>query len=235
MDDTFRNHFYQPSHLAQRLFYTSADGEQTEPDTVIAVALDKDWELLEPDVTALLRDESSRTYDRFLAMTALARWGSTAGYEAVRAAAEDPDAQPWRGMSIDRLHSLDNTFALLTESVASSRDEAQRRGTSAERLAALAALTSLADQVYFEHNLSRSCLYPEDIGELRGPIEAQIERALAVLGTAKPPLPGWVDDQVEELIEALRLLDKRAADTYKARLGSLIDVRAKIGHEVHPT
>lgn len=122
-------------------------------------------------------------------------------------------------MSIDRLHSLDNTFALLTESVASSRGEAQERGTFAERLTAPAALISIADRVYFEHNLSPWCLYNEDIGQSRGLIEAQIERGLTELGAAQAPLPQWVDDQVEELINALRLVDKSAADAYKARLG----------------
>jgi hypothetical protein len=112
---------------------------------------------------ALLGDKSAGAYDRFLALSALARWASPTGYETVCTAAEDPDAQPWRDMSIDRLHSLDNTFALLTESVASSRGEAQERGTFAERLTALAALISIADPVYFEHNLSPSCLYNEDI------------------------------------------------------------------------
>jgi hypothetical protein len=122
-------------------------------------------------------------------------------------------------MSIDRLHSLDNTFALLTESVASSRGEAQEHSTFAERLTVLAALISFANQVYFEHNLSPSCLYNENIEQLRGPIEAQIERGLTELGAAQAPLPQWVDDQVEELINALRLVDKSAANAYKARLG----------------
>ncbi|OQE08436.1 hypothetical protein PENFLA_c134G00830 [Penicillium flavigenum] len=36
-----------------------------------------------------------------------------------------------------------------------------------------------------------------------------IERGLAELGAAQAPLPQWVDDQVEELINALRLVDKR--------------------------
>lgn len=61
--------------------------------------------------------------------------------------------------------------------------------------------------------------YNEDIEQLRGPIEAQIEHGLAELGAAQAPLQQWVDDQVEELINALRLVDKSAADAYKARLG----------------
>ena len=209
---------YQPGELADRLFFIDADGEETNPDSAIAAALEGDWERLEPDAVALLGDESAGAYDRYLAMSALARWASPPGYEAVCTAAADPDAQPWRGASIDRLHSLDNTFALLTESVASSRDEARERGTSAERLAALAALISIADQVYFEHNLSTSCLYNEDIEQLSGPIEAQIERGLSKLAAAQPPLLQWVDDQVEDLIDALGQVDKGAAAMYKARL-----------------
>ncbi|KIM98310.1 hypothetical protein OIDMADRAFT_56681 [Oidiodendron maius Zn] len=209
---------YQPGELADRLFFTDADGEETNPDSAIAAALEGDWERLEPDAVALLGDESAGAYDRYLAMTALARWASPPGYEAVCKAAADPDEQPWRGTSIDRLHSLDNTFALLTESVVNSRDEAMERGTSAERLAALAALISIADQVYFEHNLSPSGLYNEDIEQLRGPIEAQIERGLSKLAAAQPPLWQWVDDQVEELINALGQVDKGAAAMYKARL-----------------
>lgn len=220
MDDTPERDIYQPDQLAHWLFFTDATGEETDPDSAIAVALEGDWERLEPHAAALLGDNSAGAYDRFLAMSALARWASPTGYEAVRAAAEDPDVQPWRGMSIDRLHSLDNTFALLTESVASSRDQAQERGTSTERLRALAALISIAHRVYFEHNLSRSCLYNEDIEQLRGPIEAQIERGLAELGAAQTPFPQWVDDQVEELIQALKLVDESAANAYKARLCS---------------
>lgn len=210
--------FYQPGELADQLFFTDADGKETDPDMVINLALEGDWEKLEPKAVALLGDESAREYDRFLALSALARWASPTGYEAVRTAAADPDAQPWRGMSIDRLHSLDNTFALLTYSVVCSKDEAGERATSAERLAALAALIGIADQVYFEHNLSSSCLYNEDIEQLRGPIEEQIEHGLGKLATAQAPLPQWVDDQVEELIDALGLVDKGAAVAYKARL-----------------
>ena len=210
--------FYQPGELADRLFYTDADGNETNPDMVINLALEGDWEKLEPEVVTLLGDESAGEYDRFLALSALARWASPTGYEAVITAAADPDAQPWRGMSIDRLHSLDNTFALLTQSVACSKDEAEERATSAERLAALAALIGIADQVYFEHNLSSSCLYNEDIEQLRGPIEEQIEHGLGKLAAAQTPLPQWVDDQIEELIDALGLVDKGAAVAYKARL-----------------
>lgn len=38
----------------------------------------------------------------------------------------------------------------------------------------------------------------------RGSIEAQLERGLIKLAAAQDPLPQCVDDQVEELIDALR-------------------------------
>ncbi|KAJ5812459.1 hypothetical protein N7474_008760 [Penicillium riverlandense] len=209
---------YEPGEVANRLFFTDADGEKTDPESAIAAALQGDWEQLEPEVAALLADESAGAYDRFLALSALARWASPTGYEAVRAAAANPDEQPWRDMSVDRLYSLDNTFALLTESVVNSRDEARERDTSAERLTALAALIGIADRVYLEHNLSPSGLYTGDIEQLRGSIGAQIERGLVELAAAQAPLQASVHDQVEELIDALGLVDKGAADTYKARL-----------------
>lgn len=209
---------YQPGELAKRLFYTDADGEDTDPDLAFALALDGYWERLEPEVIIILGDTSAGEYDRFLALSALACWASPTGYEAICTAAADPDSQPWRGTSIDRLHSLDNTFSLLVESVALSRDAAEERGTSAERLAALAAVIGITDQVYFEHNISRSGLYKEDIELLRGPIEAQIERGLEKLAAAQAPLSQWVYDQIDELVDALGVIDKSAVEVYKARL-----------------
>jgi len=220
MDDTSDDEYYQPGEVAERLFFTDADGESTDPDSAIAAALDGDWERLEPEAAELLADESAGAYDRYLAMSALARWASPIGYAAVREAALDPDAQPWREMSVDRLYSLDNTFAMLTQSVVDSVEEAGQRGTAAERLAALTALIGIADQAYFDHNLSPSGLFNEDIEQLRGPIEAAIEHGLGELAAApaEVALPRWVRSQVEELINALGLVDKAAADAYLARL-----------------
>jgi hypothetical protein len=223
MDDTSGDEYYRPGEVAERLFFTDPDsGEPVEdPDSAIAAAADDGaWEQLEPQAAALLADESAEDYDRYLALTALARWGSPIGYAAVREAAQDPDAQPWRDLSVDRLYSLDNTFALLTQSVVDSTGQAAERGTSADRLSALAALVGIADRVYFEHNLSPSGLFDEDIEQLRGPIEAQIEKGLAELAAAPADAqpPAWVRDQVKELIDALALVDKGAAAGYQARL-----------------
>ncbi len=221
MDDTSGDTQYEPGDVAERLFFTRADGTPIDPDIAIAVAADdQGWVPLEPEAEALLADESAEPYDRYLAMTALTRWGSPVGYAAVQAAAEDPDEQPWRDYSIDRFYSLDNTFALLSLAVVNSGDQAVERGTTAERLAALGALIGISDRVYFEHNLSDSSMYPEDVAQLRGPIEAQIEHGLAELDAAPAdaPLPGWVSDQVEELADALGMIDKDAADAYTARL-----------------
>lgn len=220
MDDTSGDQYYTPGDVAGRLFFTDGDGESTDPDAAIFAALDGDWERLEPEAAALLADESAGAYDRYLALTALARWGSPIGYAGVCAAAAEPDAQGWREMSVDRLYSLDNTFAMLSESVVDSLDEAEQRGTTAERLAALAALVGIVDQVYFEHNLSPSGLLNEDIAALRGPIETAIERGLGELAAALVAPPQWVRDQLMGLINALGLVDKGAADAYLARLAS---------------
>jgi hypothetical protein len=221
MDDTSGDTQYHPGDVAERLFFTRADGSPIDPDVAIAVAADdQGWVPLEPDAEALLADESAEPYDRYLAMTALARWGSPVGYAAVQAAAEDPDGQPWRDYSIDRFYSLDNTFALLSRAVIDGIDQADERGTNAQRLAAIGALVGIADRVYFEHNLSPSGMYPQDIAQLRGRIEAQIERGIAELAAAPAGVqpPGWVPDQVEELADALGMIDKDAADAYKARI-----------------
>lgn len=221
MDDTSGDTQYHPGDVAERLFFTRADGSPIDPDVKIAVAADDEgWVEFEPEAEALLADESAEPYDRYLAMTALSRWGSPVGYAAVQAAAEDPDAQPWRDYSIDRFYSLDNTFALLSRAVIDGIDQAEERGTNAQRLAAIGALVGIADRVYFEHNLSPSGMYPQDIAHLREPIEAQIERGITELAAAPAdaPPPGWVSDQVEELIDALGMVDKGAADAYKARI-----------------
>ncbi|OBT60635.1 hypothetical protein VE03_09982 [Pseudogymnoascus sp. 23342-1-I1] len=218
MDNTSKSKSYSPSDLAKQLFYTTADGSSTDPDTAIAEALDGAWAHLEPQAAALLADKHAGAYDRYLALSALSSWASPIGYAGVRDAAQDPDAQPWRGMSIDRFFSLDNTFAMLAQSVLGSVDEARERGTAAERFAALEALVGIVDRVYFEHYLSASGLYSEDIVRLRGPIEAAVERGLAKLAAAEVVLPGFVRGQVEELIDALERVDKSVADAYRARL-----------------
>lgn len=220
MDDTSGDEDYEPGEVAERLFFTDADGDPCEPEEAVSAALDGDWERLEPEAAALAADESAAAYDRFLALGALARWGSPAGYDAVRRATLDPDAQPWREMSIDRFHSIDNTFALIAEDVGNSLDMAKVRGTEPERFAALASLIGITDRVYFEHNLSTSGLRSNDIVRLRVAIEAAIEHGIDELAAAptEVPLPQWVRDQVEELIEALGTVDKDAADGYAARL-----------------
>lgn len=221
MDDATGDAYYRPGDVAERLFFTLADGTETDPDTAIAVAADdQGWAPLEPDAEALLADESANPYDRYLAMTALARWGSPVGYAAVRAAAQDPDDQPFRDYSIDRFYSLDNTFALLIQAVSLGIDEAKERGTNAERLSAIGALVGIFDRVYFEHNLSPSGMFDEDVRQLRGTFEEQIERGIAELDAApaEVPLPGWIPDQVEDLINSLGMIDKDAAAAYKARL-----------------
>jgi hypothetical protein len=63
MDDTSGNDIDQPGQLAHQLFFKDADGQETDPDSVIAAALEGDWKRLEPDAVALLGDKSAGAYD----------------------------------------------------------------------------------------------------------------------------------------------------------------------------
>lgn len=211
---------YVPGESARRLFYTDSAGEPCGPDDAIADALDGAWAEREPEAAALLADKTADPYDRYLALTALVAWGSPAGYAAVTQAAADPDAVAWKEESIDRLFSADNTFALLAQAVSDSLDMAEERGTTDDRLAALAALLGLADRFYFERYLSVQGLLTADIAELRGPIEEAVRRGLGRL-EASPQVPETGFDlatQVAGLIVALAQVDRAAADAYAGAL-----------------
>ncbi|MBS2961747.1 hypothetical protein KGA66_01715 [Actinocrinis puniceicyclus] len=204
---------YVPGEAARRLFYTDSAGEPCGPDDAIADALDGAWVEREPEAAALLADETAEPYDRYLALSALVAWGSPTGYAAVAQAAADPDAVAWKEESIDRLFSVDNTFALLAQAVSDSLDMAQERGTTAERIAALTALLGLADRFYFERYLSVQGLLTADIAELRGPIEEAVRRGLGRVEEAQET--GFdLATQVAGLIVDLGQVDGAAAVAY---------------------
>jgi hypothetical protein len=227
LEDMPEPEFWRTGELANRLFFTNADGdEESDPDEAIYEALDGDWVRLEPEAAVLLGDESAGPYERYLALCALAFWASPTGYEAVCRAAANPNAQPC--MSIDRFCSLDNTFAEIAKTVLNSEDTARERCTSSERLTALAALVGIVDQVYFEQKLSRYYLHKEDIEQLRRPIEAKIESYIGELLAAQAPLLRFVHDQIDELINALETVDKDAADAYTARLNNIRGVKLSL-------
>lgn len=208
---------YVPGEIAQRLFYTGSQGEPCEPDDAIADALDGAWVEREPEAAALLADEAANPYDRYLALSALVAWGSQLGYATVLEAAADPDAVVWKGESIDRFFSVDNTFALLAQSVADSLDMAIERGTTAARIEALSALLGLTDRYYFERYLSVQGLLTADISELRDPLEAAIERGLGRLADEQGT--GFdLATQVAGLIVALGQVDRPAANGYAGAL-----------------
>lgn len=213
---------YVPGEVAQRLFYTDSAGEPSSPDDAIADALDGAWAEREPDAAALLADETADPYDRYLALSALVAWGSPTGYAAVADAAADPDAAVWKGESIDRLFSADNTFGLLAEAVSDSLDMAEERGTTTQRIHALAALLGLADRFYFERYLSVQGLLTSDIVELQSPLRSAIERGLdrlPALGEEPEESIGFdLPTQVAGLIVALGQVDRGAAVAYAQRL-----------------
>lgn len=204
---------YVPGEIAQRLFYTDPTGEPSDPDDAIADALDGAWVEREPEAAALLADEAANPYDRYLALSALVAWASPSGYAAVVQAAADPDAVVWKGESIDRLFSVDNTFALLAQAVADSLDMAIERGTTGARTEALNALIGLTDRYYFERYLSVQGLLTADIAELRASIQAAIDRGLDRLTDAQST--GFdLATQIAGLIVALGQVDRPTATGY---------------------
>jgi hypothetical protein len=207
-----------PGPLAQELFYTDADGEPGSPDEIIRAACLEDWEQLEPRALELLRDEEAKPYDRFLACTALAAWGSPEGYQVIEAVAADPESAPWLGYSVDRLYSVDDTFGLLAHSVADSREMAAERETRKARLDALAALTALAPDWYLDNAVSPQGLYEEDMAELGEPLRAAVAASLAKLDPGEQLLGFALEMQTAGLIAALEYADPDAARQYAAEL-----------------
>jgi hypothetical protein len=225
LNDSTHEDLFAPGPLARELFYTDESGEPASPDDVIPAASFEAWEDLEPRALELLRDETAKPYDRFLACTALVTWGSADGYQAVQAAAADPASVPWLGYSVDRLYGVDDTFGLLGHAVAESREMAAERETRQARLDALASLAPLAPGHYLDNVLSPQGIYKEDMAELGEPLSAAVSASLAVLSQApeedEDPLVFDIPVQTAGMIAALEYADAEAARTYAAELVAL--------------
>ncbi|MFF7986390.1 hypothetical protein ACFZDK_46100 [Streptomyces sp. NPDC007901] len=83
--------------------------------------------------------------ERFLACVALTTWAELAGFDAVVAAARDPERAPWYDILIDRKFSVDNTFAQLSLAVGDNDDLALEKDTWEQRTEAFRALVRIAD------------------------------------------------------------------------------------------
>lgn len=103
-----------------------------------------------PDLAGLLNDDSAVARERFLACVVLTTWAELAGFDAVVAAARDPEQAPWYDTFIDRKFSVDNTFAQLSSAVGDSDDLALEKDTWEQRTEAFRALVRLADTESFE-------------------------------------------------------------------------------------
>lgn len=214
------DHPLAPGPAALELFYTDETGARCSPDDAVDTALDGGWQTAEPRVVALLNDPAAKPYDRYLALSALAAWGSAVGYRAVVEAAAEPEAVVWRELSLDRLHSVDDTFALLAEAVTGSYDMAEERDTLGPRHEALTALLSRAAELYFGRALSEQGLLRADIDELHGPLLAAINDGIARV-TRGEQAPFDLAIQTAGLIAALAQVDQPSADREARRLLAL--------------
>ncbi|MBW8795579.1 MAG: hypothetical protein JF597_18885 [Streptomyces sp.] len=97
-----------------------------------------------------MNDDSAMARERFLACAALTTWAELAGFDAVVAAARDPERAPWYDVLIDRKFSVDNTFAQLSLAVGDSGDLALEKDTWGQRTEAFRALVRIADTERFE-------------------------------------------------------------------------------------
>ncbi|MEU6114063.1 hypothetical protein ABZ840_05820 [Streptomyces sp. NPDC047117] len=144
----------EPDEKIVRLLFTDFDGDRADPDDVISDGLDGGYADRTEALAAILRDPDEGPYERFLACLALTRWGDALGYAAVAEAASDPAAVDWHGASYDRLHTQDDTFALLAEAVGDSADMVEERATPEARVRAARALLAIADRVQFDRRIS---------------------------------------------------------------------------------
>ncbi|CCH28675.1 hypothetical protein ABZ816_27140 [Actinosynnema sp. NPDC047251] len=141
--------------MIRELLFEDLDGTfAPDPETVIdAAAADPRYLDRVPGLLALLAAPGTERYHRFLAVQALASWGCGAVYPVVAATAEAGRRSPWLGVVRD-LTGRDRTFPELAGAVAEGRRHTA--GTDAEpaRIAALAALVGLGDELFFDWQLA---------------------------------------------------------------------------------
>lgn len=138
----------------ERVLGTDFEGHPAEPADVISAGLDDNRRSSRiPELLTLLHGAESESHDRFIASIALTTWAVEDGYQAVIDACSNPDDVVWRGSTIDRMYSVDNTFAQLAMAVDSSRWLSEASGTESMRLESLRALIATADLAYFDGKL----------------------------------------------------------------------------------
>jgi hypothetical protein len=106
-----------------------------------------------PELAELLANNAAPEQDRFLACFALTAWAEPRGYAAVIDAAAVGKRTPWYDTLIDRMYSVDNTFAHLAVAISDGEDLATSKGTEPQRTEAVRALVGIADKEYFDGKL----------------------------------------------------------------------------------
>jgi hypothetical protein len=162
-----------------------------------------------PALTALLNDDTALEDDRFLACLALTVWAEPAGYQAVVDATANPKQAPWYDIRIDRMYSVDNTFARLAAAVDSSDVLAKTKGTRGQRTEALRALVRIADTEYFDGKLEYA-LDPDSIVAIIDDITAVVRRGVRSLA-AREPHRFDVATQLVDLAAAVATVDEPLA------------------------
>ncbi|WP_242442064.1 hypothetical protein [Streptomyces sp. CB02460] len=164
------------------------DGEPTtDLDDVIDTAYDdpRHSERV-PGLIELMNDPGEPEKDRFLACLALTSWAEPAGFEAVIAAAADPENTPWYDFSIDRKFSVDSTFSQLAVAVDSSRFLVEEKGTAALRTQAFRALARITDTQYFEDRLGE-LIDSASVRAALGEIKEAVGRGVRALASGEKP------------------------------------------------
>lgn len=162
-----------------------------------------------PDLIDLMRDSSAPEQDRFLACLALTTWAESAGYAAVTAAAQNPKQAPGYDTMIDRMYSVDNTFAQLADAVGTAGWLMESGSPSAERIKAARALLHIADTEYFEGKLE-SFLDDKVIPEVLDDIKNTVRRGIRSLA-AREPYRFPLAVQLIDLAAAVATVDEATA------------------------
>jgi hypothetical protein len=157
----------------------------------------------------LWNDDSAAVRERFLACVALTTWAEPAGFDAVIAAARDPERAPWYDILIHRKFSVDNTFAHLSLAASDSDDLALEKDTLEQRTEAFRALVRIADAEYFDEKLG-DLLDVRTAAAVLPDIRDVVARGTAQLA-ARRPQRFDLATQLVDLAAAVATVDTNAA------------------------
>ena len=105
-----------------------------------------------PALIEIPHSSESDAFDQFLSCIVLTSWAVPEGFSAVIDAGRDPESPGWRGLSIDRMYSVDNTFGEL-HAVGTAHWLVDENGIFTLRVAAIHSLVDIADRVYVDGQL----------------------------------------------------------------------------------